>query len=273
MIYTLSREGGIDFSPILTNLKQRDIPVLDSDVLHEEQLKFDSPDQLLEQFDEHSPRFRDLWGARKDYYLSFLRLSIYRFALRDCGIIYGHGASFILAQLPAIMKIKLIGPEDYRIKIVAEKRQVREHEARTLIHKRERERIGFHRFFFDADWNDESCYDVILNISASNFSTILETALHTSFAAEQVAERKKLLQDLINAEELYMDLLFGQKLFIDLLKVLFDSEKKSIQVQGIIGDQKTQEKTSRYILERYPDYNVQASFELMQSRYLYFPSI
>ncbi|MEM9424123.1 MAG: hypothetical protein AAF975_04975 [Spirochaetota bacterium] len=84
-------------------MKQHNIPVLDSDALHQEQLKLNSKEHLLEHFGEHSPRFRDLWGIHKDYYLSFLRLSIYRFALQDEGIIYGHGASFILLHLPAIM--------------------------------------------------------------------------------------------------------------------------------------------------------------------------
>ena len=268
MIYTLSREGGIDFSPILADLKQHEIPILDSDALHQEQLKLTPCEHSLENFGEHSPRFRDLWGAHKDYYLSFLRLNVYRFALQDSGIIYGHGASCILAQLPAIMKIKLIGPEDYRVKLVAEKQQISEHEARTLIHKRERERIGFHRFFFEANWNEEACYDVILNIGANNFPNILEAALHTPFPQEQVAERKKQLQNLICAEELYMELLFEQKLFIDLLEIQFAAASKSIQIQGIIGDPKTQEKARQHIVERYPDFAVEANFELMQSSYL-----
>ncbi len=273
MIYTLSREGGIDFSPILNDLKQQDIPVLDSDALHQEQLKLDVGQRLLENFGERSPRFRDLWGVHKDYYLSFLRLSICRFASQDSGIIYGHGASFILSQLPAIMKIKLIAPEDYRVQLVAKEQQLSEHEARALIHKRERERIGFHRFFFDANWNDESCYDLILNLSANNFNNILEAALSAPFPPEQVALRKKQLQNLIQAEELYMELLFERKLFIDLLRVELDTEQRTIALYGIIGDSRTQENARRAASARYPDFAVECKFELMQSSYLYFPSV
>ncbi|WGK70126.1 cytidylate kinase family protein [Candidatus Haliotispira prima] len=273
MIYTLSREGGIDFSSILADLKEQDISVLDSEALHEEQMKLDCKEHMLKNFGEYSPRFRDLWGIHKDYYLSFLRLSVYRFAMRDSGIIYGHGASFILSQLPAIMKIKLIAPEDYRVRLVSEKQEISEHQARVLIHKRERERISFHRFFFDADWNDESCYDLTLNLSANNFSNILETALNTPFPQERVTGRKKQLEGLIEAEKLYMDLLFEKKLFIDLLKVRFCEEEKTIQMEGIIGDSKTQEKARQCALERHPDFQIELNFELMQSSYLYFPSI
>ncbi len=274
MIYTLSRQGGIDFSHILADLKQHNFPILDSDALNLEQLKFkSSSEHLLDHFGEHSPKFRDLWGIHKDYYLSFLRLCVYRFALQDEGVIYGHGASFILAQTPAIMKIKLIAPEDYRSSLIASEQQISQHEARALIHKRERERIGFHRFFFDADWNDESCYDLILNISANNFRNILEAALHTHFPEERIQARKLQLQNLIQAEELYMELLFEEKLFIDLLKISFDEAEKNILMEGIIGDSKTQKKAQQFVLARYPDFRVVANFELVQHSYFYFPSI
>ncbi|MEM9424124.1 MAG: cytidylate kinase family protein [Spirochaetota bacterium] len=166
-----------------------------------------------------------------------------------------------------------MGPEDYRVKLVAEKQQITEHEARSLIHKRERERIGFHRFFFDANWNDESCYDVILNIGAYNFQNILETALNTPFSDERIAMRKKDLQCLIQGEELYMYLLFEQKLFVDLLKIQFDIEGKHIMLEGIVADSKIQEKTYEYTSAKYPDYTIDVNFDLVQSSYLYFPSV
>ena len=271
MIYTLSRQGGIDFSSILPSLRKQDIPILDSDALHEQQVQLDS--HILEHFGEYSPRFRDLWGTHKDYYLSFLRLSVYRFACGDLGIIYGHGASIILAQLPAIMKIKLIAPEDYRVELVAKARQLSAHDARAMIHKRERERIGFHRFFFDADWNDETCYDLILNLSAGNFANILDAALHVPFAQERIAERKRLLHNLIRAEELSMNLLFDKKMFIDLLKIEWSEEQRHIRLSGVIGDAKIQERVSDYIAERHPGFRIELDFELVHNSYLYFPSI
>ena len=271
MIYTLSRQGGIDFSSILPSLRKQDIPILDSDALHEQQMQLDS--NILEHFGEYSPRFRDLWGTHKDYYLSFLRLSVYRFAAQELGIIYGHGASIILSQLPAVMKIKLIASEDYRVELVAKAKQVSAHDARTMIHKRERERIGFHRFFFDADWNDDACYDLILNMSADNFTNILDAALHVPFAQEQIAERKRRLHNLIRAEELLMDLLFDKKLFIDLLKVEWNEDQKHIRLSGVIGDAKVQERTLHYIAECYPAFQIEADFELVHNSYLYFPSI
>lgn len=271
MIYTLSRQGGIDFSSILPSLRKQDIPILDSDALHERQMELDS--DILKHFGEYSPRFRDLWGTHKDYYLSFLRLSVYRFAAQDLGVIYGHGASIILAQLPAIMKIKLIAPEDYRVALVAKAKQVSDHDARAMIHKRERERIGFHRFFFDADWNDEACYDLILNLSAGNFAGILDAALHVPFAEGQIAERKRRLQSLIRAEELSMELLFDKKLFIDLLKIEWNEEQRYIRLSGVIGDAKIQDKVADYIAERYPGFRIEADFELVHNSYLYFPSV
>ena len=71
MIYTLSRQGGIDFSPILPDLRKQDI--LDSDAFHEQQMQLDS--HILEHFGEYSPQFRNFWARTKIIIFRFFGLA------------------------------------------------------------------------------------------------------------------------------------------------------------------------------------------------------
>lgn len=272
MIVTLSREGGVDSTPILQKLKER-FSILDTDTLQDEKEKYHYLQFSLERFDEHNPRFRDLWSLQKDCYLYFLRSALYHFIAEKQGLIYGHGAAFILSDLPGVMKIKLVAPEEYRIEAVMKQNQIEYNEAKRLIHEREHERSGFHRFFFHADWNDDRCYDVVLNISSEGFEDTLDAVLKIEFSRDTVQERTRIVRNRVSEQDLSLKLLFEKNYQIDMLQVNFDHDGKTVKLRGLISNSTTQIDVQKEVEKEYPGYRADCEFEYIQGTFPYFPPI
>jgi CMP/dCMP kinase len=83
-------------------------------------------------------------------------------------VIVGHGCVHVVPRTHALA-VRVIAPEDARIKRVAEREKIEVDEAKRLVQRTDSERQAFHRKNFHADCEDSKNYDLI--IDSSGFDT------------------------------------------------------------------------------------------------------
>jgi len=166
----------------------------------------------MEKFDEKKPGFWASLSRDRDDYIHHLRSALFHEAAQDNVVIVGRGAMAIFANIPDLLSIRLISPLPIRIERVKSYYHCDGKRAKQIIERSDADREGFHRYFFDMNWNDPSHYLLTLNMGH----------LHPSIAAAQV---KMLCERVVSEEsekksrQMISALVLGQKV-VD--KILYE---------------------------------------------------
>jgi len=138
-------------------------------------------------YDEKKSSFMASLSHNRDDYLHYLKTAIFYEAGKSSCIFIGRGASVILKKIPGVFTVFLAAPMDIRIERVKNYFHCDERRARQIIEQSDRDREGFHRYFFDSQWKDAGNYHLALNTGH----------LHPEVCAEIV----KYMWDRITTEE------------------------------------------------------------------------
>ncbi|MDR0720432.1 MAG: cytidylate kinase-like family protein [Treponema sp.] len=124
---------------------------------------FGVAERKLEKFDERKPSFWSSFSQDRDDYLHFLKTAILAEAVQGNCILIGRGASVILKDVPGVLSVFLTASPDVRIERVKSYFHCDDRRARQVLEQADRDREGFHRYFFDVKWKEVSNYHLTLN--------------------------------------------------------------------------------------------------------------
>jgi cytidylate kinase len=170
--------------------------------------------QNLAKYDERKPSFWASLSQDRDDYLHYLKSAILNEAKDGNCVVIGRGAFAILNGLPGVLPVYLVSSTDVRIARVKSYFHCDEKRARQIISHSDQDRIGFHKYFFEADWKSPTNYQLTINTSH----------IHPSICAELI---KNLAVNTINneTEELFNarmnDLILAQRI---IHHVLYEKE-------------------------------------------------
>jgi hypothetical protein len=93
------------------------------------------------------------------------------------------------------MKVRLIAPLDYRIKIAMQRERLASREAAMqYLQQVDEERLRRMRYLFNVDWRDPTLYDVVLNIEHMSLETaadvVIYMAQHPEYQPTPASEKK-----------------------------------------------------------------------------------
>lgn len=155
-------------------------------------------------FDEKAPGLFDRLLRRKpDLYLDLLGALVYEIGKQGEGIIFGHGAQFLLADFECALHVRIFSSEPSRIGHLMDLHGMSYEAAEKVISKSDNERRGFLQFAFHRDWNDPSLYDLIINrdkLGTDSAATLITEVAHSqaikacSITALDSMERMSLLK-------------------------------------------------------------------------------
>jgi cytidylate kinase len=117
----------------------------------------------LEKYDERKPSFWASLSQDRDDYLHYLKTAIFSEASQGNGVFIGRGAGVILNGVPGVFSVFLTAPLEIRIARVKSYFHCDEKRALQIIDQSDRDREGFHRYFFDTKWKDAGNYHLALN--------------------------------------------------------------------------------------------------------------
>jgi cytidylate kinase len=235
-VVTISRQLGSLGTEVAQLLSDRfNCTYLDKKSLEKMFDTFGFPKDNIDRFDEKKPGFWELFKTDKAWYLHFLKGAIYEFAHDGSGVILGRAGQVVLEDLPGILHVRVIAPLDLRQQRIMERFNCDERQALKLIEHSDHERAGFHRFFFDRDWEDVNLYDLVINtgaFSARNAAKLIDDIVHSSeFKSRQRAATRR-LSDLCLEYEIKTGIVYKNKIKVHLLEVI--AKNGQVTVRGIV---------------------------------------
>jgi cytidylate kinase len=117
----------------------------------------------LEKYDERKPSFFASLSQDRDDYLHYLKTAMLTEAGAGSCVFIGRGAAAVFKNVPGVLSVFLVAPMNIRCERVKSYFHCDDKRARQIIEQSDHDRIGFHRYFFDLDWNDPSNYHLTLN--------------------------------------------------------------------------------------------------------------
>ena len=124
---------------------------------------YGTADQKQVKYDEKKSSFLASLSRNRDDYLHYLKTAIFCEAGKGSCIFIGRGASVILKKVPGVFSVFLAAPMEIRIERVRNYFHCDERRARQIIDQSDKDREGFHRYFFDSQWKDAGNYHLALN--------------------------------------------------------------------------------------------------------------
>lgn len=237
-VITISRQLGSSGTEIARLLsKELSCSFLDKETLEKTFEEHGISRENVERFDERKPGFWDLFKTDKARYLHFMKGAVYEFVQENSGVVLGRGGQAVLGELPGVLHVRVIAPPGLRINRIMKRFDCDDRHALKIIEHSDNERAGFHKFFFDIDWQDPSSYDLIINtgsLSVEMASQLIEDVVHTEeFKQRQEATRQK-LKDLRLQYEIKTGIVYRDKYIVQFLEVI--SDNGAITLRGIVDN-------------------------------------
>jgi len=235
---TISRQAGAEGDEI-TRLVAEELGWRILDNSRVEQLLVDRgfTQAVVETFNERKP---DLWhrlSSGKERYLHYLKLISYEFARQGDCIILGRGGQFIFAEVPGVLKVRVVAPLEQRIRKLSAETGKDMRRALQMVQHADNERTGFHRFLFHAEWESPDLYDLVINSHALSVGAAAELILKT-LAFKEVTDRREeallKLEQLYQVEKAFVSILFEQKLPVHYLQI--EAHNGTVTLKGVARD-------------------------------------
>ena len=122
-----------------------------------------SEDSLVEAL-KTPPKFWDRFKHERRLYIALIRAALYD-EIEDNNIVYhGYAGQFLLTGLFQLIKVRVIAPFEYRMKMLMESNKMNENRALRYIQKMDEERIRWTKFLYGVDWKDATLYDLVINL-------------------------------------------------------------------------------------------------------------
>ena len=163
-IITISRELaalGDDTARDLAKLS--DYRFIDKQTLEERIKSYGLSPQKLEKYDERKPSLWASLSKDRDDYLHYLKVAMFAEAGEGNCVFIGRGASIVFKDVPAVVSVFLVAAPEIRIERVKNAFRCDDKRARQIIAQSDRDRSGFHQYFFDTAWKDPGNYHLVLN--------------------------------------------------------------------------------------------------------------
>jgi len=221
-VLTLSRQSGsygTQISKALAgSLKYR---FLDKESLEKALSTYGVPPASLEKYDEKRPSFWEIFSSDRNRYLHFLKTVIYDFALQGSGIVLGRGGQVLLGGVPGVYHVRVIAPPADRVDRIKAAYKCDARQAEAIMRHSDHARNGFHRFFYNVNWEDGSLYDLVLNthtFSVEAAAELLRKAILLCDSKDLEKQREKRLRDLCQKQRVETAVLYTEAIPVKFLE-------------------------------------------------------
>jgi cytidylate kinase len=179
-----------------------------------------------EKFDEKNPGFWASLSQQHEDYLHFLKTALLEAARENDCIIMGRGAHHILKEVPNVLSVKIVAPMALRIEKTKAMYHCDTKRATQMLEQSDRDRGGFHKFYFSCNWNDAREYD--LTINTMNIDPVMAAHLIESLKVSLIGQDKETagvqkMADMYLAQQIITEIVYKNKIPIHFLEVIADN--------------------------------------------------
>jgi len=199
---------------------------VDKKCLEDRMKSLGAVERNIVKYDERKPSFWASLSQDRDDYLHYLKTAIYTEAGEGSCVFMGRGCAAMLRGVPGVLTVFLSAPMDIRVERVKGYFHCDERRARQIIDQSDRDREGFHQYFFETKWQDPANYHLALNtgfLHPELCAALIKTALEKSLSGETEAASSLRIKDLILGQQVVHHILFVKSAPIHFLEALVQS--------------------------------------------------
>jgi cytidylate kinase len=115
----------------------------------------------------------ELSAHRREILLT-LQVVIYDLTSHDNVLFVGAGAQILLADIPQVLRVKIIAPIETRIDRMVSAYSLSNDEARAAVEAGDQEQVDYNRVIFGEDWHNPELWDLVINSDSLSVGQIAE---------------------------------------------------------------------------------------------------
>ncbi|MBI5195319.1 MAG: cytidylate kinase-like family protein [Nitrospirae bacterium] len=206
-----------------------------------------------EYLDEHLPTIWEKYDWSFKGFSALIQSRIFNYALKDKIVIIGRGGNFLLKDIPAALRIRIVAPVGMRIERVMMRESVDRDTAQWLIKKTDNERACFIHSIYGKKWDDPTEYDKVFDAGMQKEDEIINIIRTIVREKEASAAGFEILRMRAEAAKIKAGLFINPKFFIPTLDVFYDG--KVIVLRGVVhgpGEHKAVEEEAKKLAKDLP---------------------
>ena len=215
------------------------------EVLIEASQRYGIPEAKFTEVLETEPHWWERWLESLRLYRITLQAAMCEVALGNRLVYHGRAGQELFPGIRHVLQVLLVAPMEYRIEQAKARKGLEEENARQFLKELDRVRTRRLRAIFNADWQDPSRYDLVLNISRMSLETaadlIVEAAQREEY--QPTEESEKAFQDLTVTARVQAALITSPKTRNIILNVRTDGGR--VHISGILADPDLEEEIDR----------------------------
>lgn len=196
------------------------------------------PPEVRAKYDEKKPGFLASLSQDRDDYLHYLKCILYEEAAAGDCIISGRGGYAIFSGIPGVIAIKLVAPKEIRIQRIRARFACDDKRAEQLLRQNDRDRRGFHDYFFGMDWDDPVYYDLVINTGRDHPITVaqlIDQYKNLTISPEKAKESMKRMAELKLGQSIVSEILYNRRISIHFLEA--DVRGNKVILHGVANAQ------------------------------------
>jgi cytidylate kinase len=193
---------------------------------------------LAKDLDEVQPTLWEKFDWEYRAFIALIECTIYDHALKDRVVILGQGSTFLLADIPQALKVRLTAPLEVRVERVMRENDMDRRTALWLIERTDRTRAGYIQSVYGKHREDPKYYDRIFDTGIQSYEEvtgILVEALKDR-DREATPEARQRLKDLALTARVKSQLFANPKIFVPTLEIVHDG--RAVVLQGVVHNPK-----------------------------------
>jgi cytidylate kinase len=224
-IITITRQLGSSGTEIAERLRDElGFNYLDRALLEEKLINTcQLPEKDVERYDEKKPAFWESFSADKDRYLHCIKTVIYEFAHQGHCIIIGRGGQALFRDMSGVLHVNVIAPINLRRERVQARLNYDTQLAEQAIQLSDHDRAGFHKYFFQINWEDPNLYHLIISTDIFNVDAavqLIKDAINVSGIFNDLPQENSTLANLCLTQAVITKIKYTEHIPIEFLNVV-----------------------------------------------------
>ncbi len=169
-IVTISHEMGAGGPEIGMVVAQRlGYRYVDQELISDAAQRYGLLEEKLTHLDESRPTLFERFDTETRRIITVIQTALYEFAEQDNIVLMGRGGQWLLRGIPHVCRLRVIAPFELRVKRIGKKlagqmsEGVNPRTVTDMVRRDDREKSGRMRYLYEADLNDPSLYDLVIN--------------------------------------------------------------------------------------------------------------
>ncbi|MDR3146455.1 MAG: cytidylate kinase-like family protein [Treponema sp.] len=238
---------------------------VDKQSLEETIKSYGVSNRKLEKYDERKPSFLASLSQDRDDYIHYLKTAMLSETEKGSCVFIGRGAGAVFKNIPGVLSVFLVAPFEIRCERVKSYFHCDDRRARQIIERSDRDREGYHSYFFDMRWKDPSNYHLAVNtgymhpVSGAELISSFRDKLITK---EMEANGELRLREMILGQRVVHHILYEKEIPIHFLEAAVD--EKTVVLFGVANSQALVEAAVAAARVPAGDYAVRSEIQVVQ---------